>query len=492
MNKQSNGHWAIAKNMALACAMTVALANISGAQSPETSGQTGPAGQSLVGVHLKGKVPVNKAVLQVNLPKPVEAKLPNGLQIVVIEDRTLPTFFMQMVLVGSGDAADPANEDGVADATAEMLTEGTVKLNSEQLAQQLEKLGGSLGGGTGTLDTTVSVSGLTEHLDTLLGLFADVVLHPTFPAEELERLKLRSLSQIQQQRANPRFLAQEQFVKAVYGDHPAAKLLPAEESVKQLSSEALVKFHAQHYQPGNAVLLVAGDVVLKELLPKLRSAFGEWQNTAKVSLQLPPANGVTGRQVLVVDRPGSVQTSLILGELGTTADNPDRYALAVMNQILGGGAAGRLFLNLREDKGYTYGAYSSASTGRFAGTVSASAEVRTEVTAGAMKEFVYELKRIATEPVSDVDLINAKHALVGRFALSLENPRSFIGNVFEQKIMGFPSDYWDHYAARIDAITASDVQRVAAKYYDPSRLQIVAVGDAAKIREVMDAYGISN
>ena len=160
-----------------------------------------------------------------------------------------------------------------------------------------------------------------------------------------------------------------------------------------------------------------------------------------------------------------------------------------MNRILGGSPASRLFMNLREEKGYTYGAYSSVSSNRYPGVASASAEVRTEVTEGAMREFMSEFERLAKQPVSDVELANAKRAIIGGFALSLENPQSFLSNVYQQKLYGFPADYWEQYPQRIAAVTKDDVARVAAKYFDPSRMQIIAVGEAAKIRDVMAKYG---
>jgi zinc protease len=193
--------------------------------------------------------------------------------------------------------------------------------------------------------------------------------------------------------------------------------------------------------------------------------------------------------VFVVDRPSSVQTSLVMGNLAIKGDDPDRFAVTVMNRILGGSPASRLFTNLREDKGYTYGAYSSVSNNRYPGVAGASAEVRTEVTEGAMKEFMYEFERIAKEPVGDVELANAKRAIIGGFALSLENPQSFVGNVYQQKLYGFASNYWDQYPQRIAEVTKQDVARVAAKYFDPKSMQIVAVGDAPKIRDAMGKYG---
>ena len=199
----------------------------------------------------------------------------------------------------------------------------------------------------------------------------------------------------------------------------------------------------------------------------------------------PPAKS----RVLLVDRPGSVQTSLWLGGLGIERRSDDYFAVLVMNHILGGGPASRLFINLREDKGYTYGVYSFFNGSRFPGVMVASTDVRTAVTEGAMHELMAELRRIGSEPVPEQELKNAKRALIGRFALSLDSPQTLIGNLATQKIYGLPADYWDTYPQRVEAITAADMQRVAKKYYDASRLQIVAVGDGASVHKVLEKYG---
>jgi zinc protease len=463
----------------------VLFAATSHAQQP---GGGGPVGQSVKGAQLKNKAPINSQTLRIQLPKPVEARLSNGLRVVLIEDHKLPTVYFQLAVLDRGDAADPKDVQGLARATATQMREGTKSKTGQQLAEQLDALGGELSGYTTTLDSYLTMYGLAEHTDTLLAIFADVLMHPTFPADELDRYKARLLSQLQAQRAQPGFMARESFSKTVYGDHPASIVAPADEHVKRLAVADLKAFHQRFYRPNVAWLIVAGDVTMKELQPKLEKALKEWTANKEVSPALPPVKAVDKSQVLVVDRPGSVQTSLLMGTLSAKGDDPDRSALVVMNQVLGGGPASRLFMNLREDKGYTYGAYSNVSLGRYPGVISANAEVRTEVTAGAMTEFMNEFKRIAVEPVSAVDLANAKRAIVGRFALALEDPRSFIGYLIEQKVFSFPADYWGKYAERIDAVTAAEVQHVAKKYLDPKRLQIVAVGDGAKIRDVMKAY----
>lgn len=470
----------------LAGSALIVAASFSFAQQP--GADSGPAGQSMKGAQLKNKAPINSQTLRIQLPKPVEARLSNGLRVVLVEDRKLPTLVVQLVLTERGDTADPKDHQGTARATAAQLREGTTTRTGRQLSEQLDSLGGSLNGFTSPLDSYLTVSGLSEHADILLTLFADVLLHPTFPQEELDRYKARLVSQLQSQRAQPGFMAREKFYQAIYGDHPASIVAPADDNVKRLTVADLKAFHQRFYRPNAAWLLIAGDTTMKDIQPKLEKALKDWQPSEDQPAPLGPIKPLEKSQVFVVDRPGSVQTSLLMGSLATRGDDPDRAALVVMNQILGASAASRLFMNLREDKGYTYGAYSGVNLGRFPGVINASAEVRTEVTADAMKEFMFELKRIASEDVSAVELANAKRALVGNFALALETPRSFIGYVLEQKLYNFPPEYWDHYAERVDAITAADVKRVAKKYLDTKRLQIVAVGDASKIKDAMMQY----
>jgi len=323
----------------------------------------------------------------------------------------------------------------------------------------------------------------------MLDIFSDVIRNPVFPQEEVEKYKTRQMQQLQFQRSIPQFLAQERFQRAIYGDHPAGLIAPPAASIKRVTSADLAKFHAANYRPNNAILAIVGDVTLKELMPKLEKAFGSWQRADMAQTTIPAAPAQGAMRIQLIDRPGSVQTVLQLGNLGIERTSEDYLAVLVMNQILGGGPAARLFLNLREDKGYTYGAYSNFGGSKFRGTVVSSSEVRTDVTEGAMTEFMYELKRLRNDKVSPVELENAKRAIVGGFALSLEQPQSLLQNIVTQKLYDLPANYWDLYPAKVEAITAEDVQRVAQKYVDLNHLQIVAVGDASKTRAVMAKFG---
>jgi predicted Zn-dependent peptidase len=453
-------------------------------------GMAPQSGSSTKGAVVKGKAPVNKNVLKVKLPKAEEASLPNGLRIVLLPSNKVPTFNMQMVIL-SGGLADKGDYHGLASFTATLLREGTAKRSSKEIAEQTDALGTTLAATSGlsSLTSTVSTSGLVENLDQTLDIFADVVRNPSFPQSEVDKYKNRTISQLQFQRSIPQFLAQEQFNKAIYGGHPASLISPPIDSLKKLSSKDLMDFHSTYYRPNNAILAVVGDVTMKDLMPKIQKAFGDWQKADVPAVTIPAAPEQASAMIYLIDRPGSVQTVLQLGTLGIERTSPDYFAVLLADRVLGGGPSGRLFLNLREDKGYTYGAYSGFGSSKYRGTWNASSEVRTEVTDGAMKEFKYELTRLGTEKVSVDELENAKHAIIGGFALSLEQPGSLLQNIITQKLYNLPADYWDTYPQKVSAITAEDVQRVAQKYMDMGHLQIVAVGDASKTREILSHYG---
>ena len=446
--------------------------------------------QSTKGAVIKGKAPVSKEVLKVKLPKAEESTLKNGLRIVLLEDHKAPTFALQMVVM-SGGLSDPPDARGTASFTASLLREGTQRRSSKEIAEQVDSLGASLTAGAGfaTPTSSVSASGLVENFDQILDIFSDVVLHPSFPKEEVARFKARQLAQLQFYKSVPQLLAYATFYHAVYGDHPASYIVPTAESVQKITPEALAKFHSTFYTPNNAMLAIAGDVTMKEIVSKVEAAFGGWEKGDAPATQVPQTPAPEPAKVILVDRPGSVQTNLLMGCLSIERTDSDYFPLLVMDKIVGGGPAARLFLNLREDKGYTYGAFSSFSSGKYRGLWQANSEVRTPVTDGAMHEFMSELNRIRDERVSDAELTNAKRSIVGSFALSLEQPSQLLSFIIEQKIYGLPADYWDAYPAKVDAVSAEDVQRVARKYVDLSHLQIVAVGDASTIKGPLEKYG---
>jgi zinc protease len=455
------------------------------------SAEQAPPAQPPKGAVLKGKAPVTKEILKVSLPKSQEADLSNGVHLIVIEDHRAPQVFFQMIVDGAGGYYDPPASPGLATFTAALMREGTTTKTSEQISEQLERLAATVGVGSGLSSpfATVTGSGLTNNLDTVLALMADVMMNPSFPQAEIDRYKARTRGQLMQTRTQPGFLAQERLNKVVFGDHPAARVAPAPAALDALTRDALVAFHKASFVPDRAILAVAGDITLAQAKTKAEAAFGAWKKSgATIDAQRGPA-ATSGPTISFVARPNSVQTSLRVGTQSIERTNPDYDALTVANRILGGGPTGRLFMHLREQKGYTYGAYSNFNGSRIVGSWSASTDVRSEVTDAALTDLLDEVRQMRDVTVPDKELADSKKALVAGFALGLESPNAILQNYVDRYIYKLPADYWDTYPQRIEKISAADVQRVAKKYWAPEQLQIVAVGDQAKVEAALKKLG---
>jgi predicted Zn-dependent peptidase len=442
-------------------------------------------------VERKNRAPVSHDILRVKIPRPIEAKLKNGLTVLLIEDHRAPYINMQLYVSGAGALFDPADLPGLASTTAHMLREGTKTKTSLQIAEAVDRLGAAIDAGAsfGSPDLVLNASGLSDNFDDWFSLATDILLSPSFPADELEKLKQRQRIQIRQQRTAANFLLNERFSRAVYGQHPAAIVSATAESIDKLSRDALLMWHRERVVPQNAILGVAGDIHPKDFIAKLEKRLAAWKmrDVKPVWPHGPVAS--SARKLFLVNRPDSVQTSVALGNIAIDRRSADYFPMMVMNDVIGGGASSRLFLNLREEKGYTYGVYSDFTALRYPGPWRAAGNMRTEVTEGALNEFFNEIRRIRDEKVPAAELEASKHSIAASFALSLEQPTRVLSFAITGKLYGLPADYWDTYPARIMAITAEDVQRVARKYLNPDALQVVVVGDASKIKPVLEKYG---
>jgi zinc protease len=437
------------------------------------------------------RAPVNKDVLKVRLRKPLEASLSNGATVLILEDHRLPVVSVQIQLSGAGPLYEPADLPGLASVTATMLREGTKTRTSPQIAQEIDQLGATVnaGAGFGSAATGLFASGLSDNFEEWFALAVDLLLNPTFPEKELVTLKGRLMAQLRQQRASPGFLASERFNKAVFGSHPASVRSMTAASISAMTSENLAAWHRERYAPQNAIIAIAGDVDAKTLVSKLEKWLAAWKRTDLKEVLPPNPAPPAERRIYIVDRPGSVQTDIVMGNLSIDRRDPDYFAVYVADQIFGASASSRLFLNLRENKGYTYGVYSSVNPVKYPAPWQFGGQVRNEVTAGAMEEFVKEANRLRDELVPADELQDKQRAIVARFALSLESPTAQLSNAVIRTIYGFPADYWDTYPEKIMAVTPEQIQAVARKYINPANIQCVAVGDAKAILPVLEKYG---
>jgi zinc protease len=431
--------------------------------------------------------PAPLAPRPLNLPQTFETVFDNGLRLVVVEDHKLPLVSFRLAF-RTGDAHDPPHLPGLNEIMTGMLTEGTETRTSRQIADEVARIGAHLHAGSHADYTVVSASALAPHLETLLDLLSDVVLHPSFPEDELELHKQNTLQGLIAQRGQASFLANERIARAIYGEHPYAIVAPTPESVEAVTRETLADFHRRTFVPNNAVLFVAGDVETERILARMREIFGNWRKGEIPNAQFPALPARARREMFVVDRPGSAQTNIVIANAGLKRTHEDYFSTLVMHTILGGTASARLFMNLREAKGYTYGAYSSFDARREAGSFRVSSEVRAPVTGDALKEFFYELSRIRDTEVSDEELKNAKSYLTGVFPLRLETQDGLIDQLLQMSMYDLPADYLHTYRERVRSVTKRDVQRVAQSIIAPERAAIVVVGDFSSIQEQIKPY----
>jgi len=475
----------MASILIVACCLVTLAGRIAPAQGPG-----GDKSTAVSAVQRLNRAPVNKEVLRVNLPRPRETKLANGLTVLVLEQHKLPTVAF-VLWVKTRALADPKNMPGLAKATAEMLREGTSHRSSAALAADVDNLGATLAAsaGFGSGISTVRASGLSASTDRLLELMGDVVLNPTFPADEFAKYQKRQLAQVEQERSDPGFLAEERFHKVLYGDFAASIISPTPESIKGMTTAELRDFHHRYYVPNNAILGVVGDVRFDQIIPQIKEFLGGWEGHTLVATDSGKVPPPAPSKVILVDRPGSVQTNIIAGDFALRRADPDYAILTVMNRVLGGGPSARLFLNLREEHGYTYGAYSYFTSDLYPGAWMATTEVRNAVTDGSMHELMAEFKRIRTERVPDSELDDARRSIIAGFALSLEQPAGLLSLWMTANYFHLPEDYWDRYPDEIAKVSPEAVEQAARKYVDLDRLQFVCVGDAKEIKGVLKKYG---
>jgi len=461
------------------------------------------APQSFRGMVRMNRAPVSNEVLHVKLPRPVEHQLSNGIKLLILESHRTPSISLT-ITIPSSHLRDPAGMPGLAEATAAMMQLGTATRTSRQISEDLADLGATLNisvgggggggrggfGGGGSGDSgTISLSVLTENFDPALAILTDVLLHPSFPADEFEKWKSRQRSNIEQGRTSPNVLANELMFKVLYPSDPRQFTRVTTASLDKMTRDNLIEHYKAYYVPSGDWAGISGAISPKHAVTKLEKALGAWKGGPVPALALTMRAPIAEKKVYLINRPNSVQTYLVLTNRAIDRHSPDYIASIVMNQVLGSGPSARLFRIIREEKGYTYGISSAFSATHTQQHFISSTSVRTEVTGPALADTLQEFREIRDVTVPKDELEAAKHALVGSFAMILESPANVLGRWLQQREYGLAEDYWDTYPEKVMAITAADVQRVAKKYVPYDDIQIIAVGDGAKIRDLLKKFG---
>lgn len=426
------------------------------------------------------------------MPKQETGALPNGLTYTLVEMHEVP--LLQVTLLVDGGGRTDERVFGLATFTANMLDEGANGRDAFAISSQAEYLGATLTTGADWEKLRVSLLVPKRTADSALALMADVALRPTFAATDVQRQRDLRLAALLQQRDQPRAMAGLAFGALVYpAGHPYHRSLNGDSATTAaLDSAAVRVFWAARFVPANSRIIITGDVTPKEARALLERHFGAWRGPVRHILppSAPPVESVAKTTVYLVDKPGAAQSVLRVGEPGVPRGNPDFYAIEVMNTILGGSFSARVNQNLRETKGYTYGAFSVFQFQPLPGPFVLSTDVRTNVTDSSLVQIFKELHSIRDSLVAPDELARAKAYLALGLSDAFETTGQVAGAVETLQTFGLPPAYYDSYVTNIMQVTREDVRRVAQTYVTPDRISVVVVGDVAKIRPGVDKLGL--
>ncbi len=423
------------------------------------------------------------------VPQIEKQTLANGLEVWVVSRDGLPRVDYVLAIRNAGYAHDAKDAPGFASTLAYMLNEGTSKHDSKQIAELAQGMGGSVGGDAATDGMMVMANALSSHAGPMMELLAEVTRETSFPDKEVELAKGNQLQELKAAEAQPGFKAERALAVAIYGDHPYARSQQTEASIAAITPQALRDAHARRFRPDRALLVITGKIDAAQALQFAEAAFGDWKASGDPLPDAPPARGEAAPSFVRIQRDGSVQSALRLGRPGIAATHPDYIPAQLTGTILGGGFSSRLMQNLRENKGYTYGARGGIAVARQGGRVSASADVRNEVTGAALKEFQGELARIGSEPVPAQELEDNKRYVAGGYLLSNQMQAAVATTLANNWLVGLPAEFLGEYVPKVRAVTAEQVGAMGRKYFDPEQHSIVVVGDGKAIDDQLKPYG---
>ena len=430
------------------------------------------------------KAPLPGPAPEIKIGQPDYFELKNGLKVYVVENHKLPRVAFSLSL--DRDPIVEGDNAGYVSMTGDLMRNGTTNRTKAELDSEIDYIGASLS----TSSSGIFASSLKKHSGKLLELMTDVLYNPSFPQEELDKLKKQTLSGLAQAKEDPGSIAGNVRSALVYGkDHPYGELT-TEETVEKITIEDCKAYYKKYFRPNIGYLAIVGDITPKEAKKLVKEYFSKWEQAEVEKIQYDMPKEPTTSYVALVDRPSSVQSVINVSyPIELKIGSPDVVKAKVLNQILGAGFSSRLMQNLREDKAFTYGARSSISSDRLVGSFDASASVRNEVTDSAVFEFLYELRSIVNEQVTEDELKAAKAAMMGSFGRSLESPQTVASFAINTAIYKLPSDYYSNYLKNLEAVTIEDVKQMAEKYIRPENAHIIVVGKGREVAAGLSKFG---
>lgn len=424
------------------------------------------------------------------LPVPAIAKstLPNGMELWLVPRGGFPKVSMTLAVRG-GRASDPEGLVGLSDLLSATMKEGAGKRSARQIAEELQSIGGELSVSAGADAFYVAGSSLSTGAPRLLELLASVALAPAFPADEVELAKENALQELDVAESTPDYLASKAFAEAVYGAHPYRAVSAGRETIGKTSPELLRKEHARRFRPDQALLVVAGDFDATATQVAVARAFGAWKATGDPLPSLPPSPPARAREILLVDRPGSVQSTVVAGRPGPAASDADWYDVLVANTLYAEAFSSRLVTNIREQKGYTYSPSGSFTPRRAGGLLEVQADVRNAVTGATLLEVFYELDRLAATCPTGEELAGAKRYQAGLYLLRNQVQSAVATTLAHNWVNGLPSEALGEFVSKVNAVTADGVQAAGRKHFLSSTQTVVVVGDAKEVRPQLELWG---
>jgi zinc protease len=417
----------------------------------------------------------------------LERTLPNGLRVIVTRQTAIPKVSITLTVL-SGFSSDPADVTGLAAMTSELVQEGTKTRSSREIRRDVFGMGGSLSATASQDFSSVSARGLAEFAPRLIDLVADVAMNPTLPADELAILKQQHQQNVSQQLASPQFVSNREFRRALFGSHPYARTSETEASLNAMTRATIEAFHRDHYRPNNAFLLIVGAIDPNTMMTAAEKAFGAWErgNVPAPAFTAPPA--LTGRKVIFVQRPNSIQSSISVGNMAIKRSDPRWFDLTLANTIYGGAFNSRIVRNIREEKGYTYSPQSTLTAFADAGFYRFAADVRNEVTGPTLTEVFKEIDLMRAQGSDGAELQGAKSYLRGLFAIQTSTQAGLSASLNNVYVFGLPKDYPETFRAKVASVTAADVKTASSTLLASADSVVVIVGDYAKVKDQLGAF----
>ncbi len=417
----------------------------------------------------------------------VEKTLPNGLRVIVTRQTVVPKVSVTLTFL-SGYASDPPELTGLANLTADVVQEGTKTRTSREIRRQVFGMGGSLGAIVSQDYSSLTTRGLAEFVPDLIALVGDVAMNPTLPADEIAILKQQHLQNVAQQKASPQFLSNQQFRRALFGDHPYARTSETEASLQAIDRAKIEAFQRDHYRPNNAFLLVVGAIDPNAMMAAAEKTFGGWTKGDVPKPSFPPPPPLTGRKVYFVQRPNSIQSSISVGNLAVKRSDPRWFELTLANTIYGGAFNSRIVRNIREEKGYTYSPGSILTGFADAGFYRFAADVRNEVTGPTLTEVFKEIDGMRANGTDAAELQGAKSYLRGIFPIQTSTQAGLASTLNNVYVFNLPKDYAETFREKVAAVTAAQVKEGAAVLLGSDNSLITIVGDWAKVKDQLGAF----